>query len=521
MKRFSTIIILLSCFCHAFPQEWMDYGDAGKLEWLKGIQYEVEAQGSISHGKTPLWLNANKYGLSSLEECNVYLRGAVTRPIGMDSIRRWGLGYGIDLALPYHYTSDIIVQQAYAQVRWLHGTLTIGSKHYPLEMKNDDLSSGSQTLGINARPVPQVRLALPDYWTLPFSNGWLSVKGHVAYGRMTDDHWQHDFTQRKSKYADNVRYHSKAGFIKIGNEEGFYPLSLELGLEMACTFGGTSYAPMGSDSVRIVKGNARLKDYYRAFIPGSSESIEKGTPYENAEGNQLGSWVMRLKYDDDDWCMSIYADRYFEDHSSMLSLDYDGYGTGEEWNEKKRSRFQLYSFKDWMLGTELNFKYNHWLRNIVFEYLYTKYQSGPIYHDHSEGMTNHIGGNDNFYNHYIYTGWQHWGQVIGNPLYLSPIYNEGGDIYVHNNRFMAFHLGFDGNPTERLHYRSLVTWQDGLGTYSDPYTKNRHSLSVLVEADYRLARGWKVKGAWGMDAGNIRGNNQGWQITISKSGTFK
>lgn len=521
MTRFSTIIILLSCFCHAFPQEWMDYGDAGKLEWLKGIQYEVEAQGSISHGKTPLWLNANKYGLSSLEECNGYLRGAVTRPIGMDSIRRWGLGYGIDLALPYHYTSDLIVQQAYAQVRWLHGTLTVGSKHYPLEMKNNDLSCGSQTLGINARPVPQVRLALPDYWILPFSNGWLSVKGHVAYGRMTDDHWQHDFTQRKSKYADNVRYHSKAGFIKIGNEEGFYPLSLELGLEMACTFGGTSYAPMGSDSVRIVKGNARLKDYYRAFIPGSSESIEKGTPYENAEGNQLGSWVMRLKYDDDDWCMSIYADRYFEDHSSMLSLDYDGYGTGEEWNEKKRSRFQLYSFKDWMLGTELNFKYNHWLRNIVFEYLYTKYQSGPIYHDHSEGMTNHIGGNDNFYNHYIYTGWQHWGQVIGNPLYLSPIYNEGGDIYVHNNRFMAFHLGFDGNPTERLHYRSLVTWQDGLGTYSDPYTKNRHSLSVLVEADYRLARGWKVKGAWGMDAGNIRGNNQGWQITISKSGTFK
>jgi hypothetical protein len=131
-------------------------------------------------------------------------------------------------------------------------------------------------------------------------------------------------------------------------------------------------------------------------------------------------------------------------------------------------------------------------------------------------MSNHVGGRDDFYNHYIFTGWQHWGQVMGNPLYLSPIYNENGDIYVHNNRFMAFHLGFDGNPTERLHYRSLVTWQDGLGTYSDPYTKKRHSLSILFETDYRFPYGWKVKGAWGMDAGNIRGNNQGFQLTVSK-----
>lgn len=51
--------------------------EAGKLELFKDIRYNVEMQGSFSKGKTPLWLNANKYGLSSMEKNNGYLRGCV------------------------------------------------------------------------------------------------------------------------------------------------------------------------------------------------------------------------------------------------------------------------------------------------------------------------------------------------------------------------------------------------------------------------------------------------------------
>lgn len=98
------------------------------------------------------------------------------------------------------------------------------------------------------------------------------------------------------------------------------------------------------------------------------------------------------------------------------------------------------------MGIELNLKNTHWLQNVVFEYLYTKYQSGPIYHDHTMNIPDHIAGTDNYYNHGIYNGWQHWGQVIGNPLFRSPIYNTDGRIYVKNNRFIAYHLGFDGHP---------------------------------------------------------------------------
>ena len=75
-------------------------------------------------------------------------------------------------------------------------------------------------------------------------------------------------------------------------------------------------------------------------------------------GDIVGSWVMRFNYDFDSWKLGFYADHFFEDDSHLFFLDYNGYGEGpDEWNQKKYSRFFLYSFKDIMLGTELNFKY--------------------------------------------------------------------------------------------------------------------------------------------------------------------
>lgn len=517
MKRTLVIISFVLAGLEAFPQEDERKG------LFENLHYGVEMQATLSSDKTPLWLNANRHGLSSLEKTNGYLRASVGRPLGTDTLRRWGVGYGVDVAAAYSFTSHAVVQQAYAEGRWLHGVLTVGSKEWPMELKNNRLSSGSQTFGINARPIPQVRLALPDYWEVPLTKGWLSLKGHIAYGRMTDDNWQHEFTGRKSKYADGVLFHSKAGYLKIGNDYRFCPFSVELGLEMASTFGGTAYRPAGNGEMEVVNNASGLKAMWQAFLPGGADATE--TTYQNFEGNQLGSWLIRLNYKGNTWGMSVYADKFFEDHSSMFQLDYDGYGTGEEWNVRKKRRYMLYDFKDMMLGVEVNLYTGRWLRNIVFEYLYTKYQSGPVYHDHTKSISEHIGGNDNFYNHSIFTGWQHWGQVIGNPLYSSPVYNEDGEIRVADSRFMAFHLGVDGDITENLSYRFLGTWQEGLGTYDRPFTKKKNNSSFMVEAKYVFPEagrmsGWSVRGAYAMDFGRILGDNYGFQLTISKSGLF-
>lgn len=522
-KRAKTLLLALASLqwltCPA-QYAWQSGEGKGVARPFSDVRYEAEIQGSLSSGATPLWLNANKHGLSSLEPDNGYLRGALFRPLSTDSARRWGLGYQVDAAVASHYTSKFFIQQAYVEGRWLHGVLTIGAKEWPMELKNQRLSSGSQALGINARPVPQVRLAVPEYWTVPALGRWLAVKVHVVYGMFTDQRWQRQFTGGGvSPYNENVLYHSKAGYLRIG-KPGEKPLSVELGLEMQAQFAGSKVSLKDGKLTKLKLGGKGLKDFWRIFIPSGSD-ITDGEGYGNIEGNQCGAWLARVNYDAPAWSASVYADHYFDDHSQQFHLDYDGYGNGADYQKKEKNRYLLYPLKDMLLGGELKLKHCQWLRDVVVEYLHTTYQSGPVYHDRTSTIPDHIGGRDNYYNHGNYMCVQHWGQVMGNPLYRSPAYNANRSLRVEDNRFVAWHMGVEGTPLPRLDYRVLVSWQRGYGTYDEPYTYPHHNTSVLAEAKYGLDKGWEVKGAFGLDRGSLLGNNHGFQLTISKRGLLR
>lgn len=514
MKRNLLFSTLLYMCCAVMAQQ------NGGLSLGKGLEYEVEFQTTAGSGEhSPLWLNANKYGLSSVEKNNGFVRAALYRSVGNDDDRRWGVGYGLDLAGAWHNTSNFFVQQAYVDLRWLRGLLTVGCKEQPLELKNTELSSGSQTFGINARPVPQVRLALPDYWVIPGTGGWIGLKGHFSYGILTDGKWQKEFTRDSSKYTQNTLYHSKAGYLRIGLAN----ITLELGIEMACEFGGKSFNARGLGTV--IKNGQGIKSFVNALIPGGTDKGESEIEgvYENDEGNHVGSWVARLNLDFPMWYLGIYADHYFEDHSSMFFLDYDGYGSGADWNKKVDRRYFMYKLKDIMLGAELKLKNVSWMNDMVFEYIYSKYQSGPVYHDHTQNLSTHISGRDDYYNHAVFSGWQHWGQVMGNPLYRSPLYNDDRQIMVESNRFYGFHLACCGDPTADIHYRLRASWQKSYGTYYRPFADPRENLSLLGEVTYSFPEtsrlyGWSIRGGVGYDKGPLLGNNTGFQLTVTKWG---
>lgn len=489
------------------------------------LTYRLEGQVTAGTGdNNPLWLNANKYGLSSVNKDNGYFRASLARPLATDSLKRWGIGGCVDLVTAYNNTSAFFVQQAFVEARWRKATLLVGSKQLPMEMKNQELSSGSQALGINARPIPQVRLAYPDYVDVPLTRQWLQFKGHLAYGWFTDDGWQKDFTDQKSRYTENVLFHSKAGFLKLSKPGR--PFSIEGGIEMACQFGGETYDCETGTPIPRGLAPVSLGSYFRAFIPHGNDPnpVDPDHFYQGAEGNHVGAWLLRLKYDQPTWSVSLYADHYFEDLSAMFHLDYDNYTTGSKWTEKHGNRFLLYDLKDMLVGIEVQLKNNLWLNTIVLEYIYTKYQSGPIYFDHQQYLPDHIGGRDGYYEHYVYNGWQHWGQVIGNPLYRSPLYNTNGSILVQNTRFWGGHLGLSGDPLLGLHYRLLGSVQKGFGTYTYPYHDPKCNLSLLAEVAYRLpdrvAKGWGVKLGVGYDRGALLGDNFGVQLTITKSGAI-
>ena len=479
------------------------------------VELRTEAQVTGAMGDhNPLWLNANKYGLSSLKKGNGYVRVGAFRSLDNDSARNWRWGAGADVAVAAGFTSTLVVQQAYGELQWKLFNLMAGAKELPMTHKNPELSTGSQTFGINARPIPQVRLAM-DYLSIPYTRNWVAFRFFGSYGMTTDDGWQKDFTHRESRYTEKTLFHTKAAFLRIGPKN----ITFELGLEMGCQFGGRT---LQYDPDRpLIEHNSNLKAFINALTAQGTDKTDG--EYINSEGNHVGSWVAKLNIDQPTWNLGLYADQFFEDNSMMVHVAYNGWGEGATAYQKvDKKRYFGYDFKDWLLGAELKLKEFDWLNDIVVEYMYTKYQGGPVYHDITNSMGEHITGIDHYYNHHLFTGWQHWGQVIGNPLYQSPLYNDDGLIEVENNRFVACHLGLSGDPLDRLHYRLLATWQKGYGTYYRLYPDPRQSVSLMGEATYTFSdtsrfSGWHVTGALGLDAGKLRGNNFGVQLTVGKT----
>lgn len=472
----------------------------------ENINYRAEATSTFGDGdNAPFWMTSNRYGLATNKNNSGYVRAGLFRSVDTDKDRNWRVGYGADLAVPFGMDRNFVLQQLYAEVQWKALKLGAGQKERPLELKNQQLSSGGMTSGINARPIPQVRLELPDFWSIPGTKGWLAIKGHLAYGAYTDNQWQreHNAGDSRALYTANSLYHSKAGFLRIGNTDRF-PLSLTGGIEMSCQFGGEAwnladrYDHVGDFDPHQKLGSS-FKDFWNAFIPGGHDSNDGD--YNNAAGNQLGSWHLSLDYEGAGWKARAYMEHYFEDHSQM---------------------FWQYGWKDMLYGVEVGFPKNPILGTLLYEHLRTTDQTGSIYHDATPTLPVQISAVDDYYNHHVYGAWQHAGFSMGNPMLISPLYNNGPYITCRHNRVVANHFGISGSPCSQADYRILFTHEKSLGTYNRPLTDPQYGNFLLVEATYHpnWCRGLHVTAAYGQNGGKLLGRSHGGMITLAYSGMF-
>lgn len=483
MKRIITILLAVAFIHCALPAQ--------------EFRYKIEATGTIAGEKTPpTWHLSNRQGLSGDVARFGYLRTALegTQELGGD----FGLDWGVDVVAGKNLTSTLFVQQAFADISWKMLALSAGQKERWGELKNHRLSSGGLVESGNARPIPQIRIEIPEYYDFFGTNGWFKLRGHLAYGWFTDGEWQKDWVAQDMARTVGVRYHSKAVFFKFGKEER-YPLSAELGLQMTAQFGGTVY------NKENVKGDhyhnpSRLKDYFKAFAPSSGDDEYSQLDKTNIAGNQLGSWHAAINWTAKDWKIRAYYEHVFDDHSQMFWE----YGL---WTEQ-------------LVGLELELKNGHWIKGIVLEYYNLKNQSGPVYHDTTGEIPDQVSCRDDNYNHEWYNGWFNYGMVIGTPLATSPIYNEDNILTCYNNRVEAFHFGIEGEPTEEIGYRLLITHSNNWGTYDTPFTDVKSNTAGLVEVSYKpkFLKGWSVQASYAFDNGSLLGNCRSGMLTISKCG---
>lgn len=475
------------------------------------VTYEIATQFTTGGGSSnAFWLTSNRYGRNSLSPTHGALYVALARPIASDSNRTWQWGYGLGLQSSTAHTENCYLQQYYLQAQWRKLRFTLGQKEEGLNLKNDSLSTGSQALGINARPIAGLRFELADWWYFNSPNDFVSLKGHLAFGLMSDGRWRQSYVSSGQPYTLHALHHQKAGYLRLGQAK-HHRLNFTAGLEWGTTFGGTIYNAHGFDQQHpILRGKAGAKDFLAALTGLRTGDPTDGDGYANTAGNTVGAWVAALDYAPRyaAWRVRLYYDHFFDDHSMM---------------------FDEYGWYDGLYGVELHFPRFKPLSHFVFEHLDTRYQSGSLYHDRTQALPVQISGNDNYYNHALYQGWHHYGMALGNPLFTTPLYENDGTLSFSSNRFLAYHLGLSGTVMQGLDYRFLFTHLRSWGSYNRPFPQVQQQHSLLVELNYRPVlppvanrvsqlSDWAFSFAFALDRGNRLGHNTSLSLGIRKIG---
>ena len=469
-------------------------------EHLTGATLTLETSTTMASGDyAPLWLTANRYGLSSVRTASNYERARLERDFRQDEGQSWQLGYGLDLAVAFGHERTGIVQQAYVEAAWKKVRLLLGQKELPLEMMNPELSTGAMTFGINARPIPKARLDI-DWFSFPGTNGWWQWRLYGSFGFFTDGPWQKKWSVPTDRYSDGVLYHEKALHWQFGRPD-VLPFTYEIGLNLASQFGGNSYNvyTLRTDQ-HDFHYDSGLSAFWDALFMKGSDTTDGD--YPNVAGNHLGSWVMQLKYHGARWQARAYWERFFEDHSQLTVQ---------------------YGIHDMLLGAEVTLPANPFVSTVVVEHLTTRDQSGPIFHDPTPSVPDHIAARDEYYNHLNYPGWSNYGMTMGNPLLTSQLYNDAlghsHHLRFYNNRVRAWHFALCGDPSDEWHWRAKLSLTRNWGTYFTPLPDDQQQTYTLVETTYRprWAHGWLATVGLGLDHGDLIGNSTGVQLTIAKS----
>lgn len=514
------------------------------------FSYIIQYNSKFTDGKNaPYWFTALRQGMNNVAKNDGYMRVGILNKGYIDKKGEVSYSIGADIRIGDTYTNsldrgrEILLQQAYIEAEWRMLRLSIGSKERFTEVLNNNifndtslgtnlanryfpnlyslpasyLGSGSLSYSGNSRPIPQIRIELPQYTPFPGTKGWLHIRGHISYGRFTDESFQaeHTLGMPSARYGKEILYHSKAGFIRIGKAEKF-PLLFEGGLEMYTQFGGEIHTHADG---KILSMPHSLTDYWKAFIPLSGSDATPEKEQTNISGNQLGSWHAAFIIPTKKVDIRLYGEHLFEDFSQLFFFEYQS-----DKNGKKNVIY--YPWKDLLVGVQLTNKSKviPFITSLQYEYLTTRDQSGALYHDPSDHFAEQMDGADNYYNHGIYPGWHHWGMGLGNPLVISPAYNSNGSLQFRSNRITAHNVGMNGTLEKWLPvaYRLQYTYSEHWGSYSHPFDNKRYSTSLLAELICAPEKShWVGMLSFGYDKSSYIGNNCGVMFTLSYTGVIK
>ena len=408
-----------------------------------------------------------------------------------DYSRRFSFGFGADVIGDYSSSvsyerydgenntwfrhserpSVFRIQQLYGEIKYRSLFLLAGMKEHGSAILPQSLTSGDLVMSGNTRPIPEVRAGFWDFQNIPFTRGWVQISGEVAFGKMMDNGWWRDhYNYYTSHIAQNELYAYKRCYFRTKPTE---PLSVTVGMQAVAIFGGTNSYYSRGKLVDRRKYPTRFKEFMTMLIP-----IEDGGE-DFISGNHLGTEL------------SAYMSWPFEDGSGIAKQNgWDG-----------------------LWGLHYKAKSEGIVSAAVVEYLDFTNQSGPIHFDPSDSpgtsVPDHVSGADDYYNNASHNSYAYYGQSMGTPAMMAPIYNRDGFPGFIGNCLRGFHVGVEGELSSSVGYRLKGGYRKAWGTGKCMLKTPIHETAVMLETDWhpeKLARGLGVKVQVELNRGTMPGN---------------
>ncbi len=301
------------------------------------VKYSIGLTSAVSSkGELPFWFYTDRFGIFDPQSANLLTDINLYSDFSKHS--KWGYGYGAELIGRVSKNKTLFFNQIYFKAHYGHLTIQAGRFKERLNDHMPSLSSGSVMWSGNATPMPKIAISFPHYAPVPFTYGYLEIKGY----------WSQGFFEN-SRYVKHVYLQQKQVYIRVG---GNLPLKGFWGLTDDVQWGGTSSNPSIG---RLPQG---LKNYIRVTFGEHGGAHSPRGEEINALGNHIGSWEVGGQLDLPHYKAIFYRQSIFEDKSGL--------------------RLGQGSIKDGILGVGIQSKDPHQLvSGILWQFLYSKNQSGP------------------------------------------------------------------------------------------------------------------------------------------------
>ncbi len=387
------------------------------------------------------WLTRNRWGMFEESSANGLMRFSANT--GLDRSGRFDWGAGISVIGRASSHSSIYFQEAWIEANILGGIhLQAGRFRKTDGHLNTSLSSGSMGFSPNATPMPRILAEAPEFIEVPMTRGWLEFKGHYGHGWLND-----------TRSVQGAMLHDKSFYLQTGGNTG---VKLFAGLVHYVKWGGVS-----EFEGRVPQS---FRDYLKVVVGHEGGELAPEGERMNALGDHLGFWDWGITFSTAGREFYLYYQHFFETNSGLVYRN----------------------LRDGLYGFEVeNVSRSGRVGNFVYEFIYTKHQTGPGLTDPNPGDSPpfceeincgyRFNGRDDYYNNYLYrTGWTYHMNVIGNPLFLTErqlnfldpeIETYNNRRLIVSNRFLAHHIGLDGYLGGRVSWRTLLTYIRHYGTY--------------------------------------------------------